>query len=114
MLINDIKISGDKNILSGNLLFMCIPLNDEYPIRIYDDKTTKIIKGKAFIYNSKNENVIFQSENQSWRIEKRSFFICARLLAFIDYARDFSKMTAVGTNFDINQQIFYIKEGVEH
>ncbi|WP_049194882.1 hypothetical protein, partial [Proteus mirabilis] len=51
MLINDIKISGDKNILSGNLLFMCIPLNDEYPIRIYDDKTTKIIKGKAFIYN---------------------------------------------------------------
>ncbi|MDL2138547.1 hypothetical protein QQJ67_05900 [Proteus mirabilis] len=111
MLINDIKISGDKNILSGNLLFMCIPLNDEYPIRIYDDKTTKIIKGKAFIYNSKNENVIFQSENQSWRIEKRSFFICARLLAFIDYARDFSKMTAVGTNFDINQQIFYIKEG---
>ena len=55
MLINDIKISGDKNILSGNLLFMCIPLNDEYPIRIYDDKTTKIIKGKAFIYNSKNE-----------------------------------------------------------
>ena len=102
MLINDIKISGDKNILSGNLLFMCIPLNDEYPIRIYDDKTTKIIKGKAFIYNSKNENVIFQSENQSWRIEKRSFFICAR---------DFSKMTAVGTNFDINQQIFYIKEG---
>ncbi len=111
MLINDIKISGDKNILSGNLLFMCIPLNDEYPIRIYDDKTTKVIKGKAFIYNSKNENVIFQSENQSWRIEKRSFFICARLLAFIDYARDFSKMTAVGTNFDINQQIFYIKEG---
>ena len=30
MLINDIKISGDKNILSGNLLFMCIPLNEEY------------------------------------------------------------------------------------
>ena len=29
MLINDIKISGDK-IFYQNLLFMCIPLNDEY------------------------------------------------------------------------------------
>ncbi|MEX6162354.1 hypothetical protein AB6G16_12330 [Proteus mirabilis] len=80
MLINDIKISGDKNILSGNLLFMCIPLNDEYPIRIYDDKTTKIIKGKAFIYNSKNENVIFQSENQSWRIEKGIIFYLCQII----------------------------------
>lgn len=109
MLINDIKISGDKNILMGNSLFFCIPLNNESSIKIRDGQFTKMIKGSAFIYNAKNSDVVFQSDNQSWKIEKRSFFICARLLAFIDYARHFSKMTAIGTEFDINQQIFYIE-----
>lgn len=74
MLINDIKISGDKNILSGNLLFMCIPLNDEYPIRIYDDKTTKIIKGKAFIYNSKMK-MLFFNQKISHGVLKRDHFL---------------------------------------
>lgn len=109
MLINDIKISGDKNILMGNSLFLCIPKSDESPIKIRDGQLTKIIKGRAFIYNAKTSDIVFQSEKQLWKIEKRSFFICARLLAFIDYARDFSKMTAIGSEFDINQQIFYIQ-----
>lgn len=109
MLINDIKISGDNNILMGNSLFFCIPADNDSPIKIRDGQLTKMIKGCAFIYNAKNNDVVFQSENQSWKIEKRSFFICARLLAFLDYARDFSKMTAIGTEFDINQQIFCIE-----
>ncbi|MEY2345515.1 hypothetical protein I3679_022700 [Proteus mirabilis] len=76
MLINDIKISGDKNILSGNLLFMCIPLNDEYPIRIYDDKTTKIIKGKAFIYNSKMKMLFFNQKISHGVLKRDHFYLC--------------------------------------
>ncbi|MEQ4924309.1 helix-turn-helix domain-containing protein [Proteus hauseri] len=109
MLINDVKISGNKNILMGHSLFFCIPEGNEFPIKICDEKNNKVIKGNAFIYSAKNSDVVFQFENNSWKIEKRSFFICARLLAFIDYARDFSKMTAIGSEFDINQQIFYIE-----
>ncbi|MBI6528190.1 helix-turn-helix domain-containing protein [Proteus vulgaris] len=109
MLINDIKISGDNDILMGDSLFYCIPLSDGSPIKIYENKIVKIVQGKAFIYNAKSEDVVFQSEAHTWKIEKRSFFICARLLAFIDYARDFSKMTAIGTEFDINQKIFHIE-----
>ncbi|MCD4632976.1 hypothetical protein LOS07_12590, partial [Proteus mirabilis] len=42
----------------------------------------------SLILHSK-EHIENKIENEKWRIEKRSFFICARLLAFIDYARDF-------------------------
>lgn len=56
MLINDIKISGDKNILSGNLLFMCIPLNDEYPIFI-------IQKMKMLFFNQKISHGVLKRDH---------------------------------------------------
>ncbi len=77
MLINDIKkISGDKNILSGNLLFMCIPLNDEYPIRIYDDKTTKIIKERLLFIIQKMKMLFFNQKISHGVLKRDHFYLC--------------------------------------